>query len=244
MSINSSFDTSLNDTLLDGRHTRTQCLIGEEAVDKLCKSTVAVFGLGGVGSYIVEALARSGIQNFVLVDKDVVCESNINRQLVATYHTIGTKKTEIAKAHILSINPQAQVICYPIFYGKDTYNTVDLSTTDYIADAIDNITGKLLLVETAKKMNIPIISSMGTGNKLDPSQFRIADISNTSVCPLARVMRHELKKRKIEKLTVVYSQEKPYAVLPSQSPASISFVPAIAGLLIASKIIKDLAGLQ
>ena len=232
------------ESFLDGRHSRTIRLVGEEAVERLWKSKVFVAGLGGVGSYVVEALARAGVGNFVLLDKDRVVESNINRQLVASYLTLGQLKTAVAADRILSINPQAQVTCLPLFYGKETARQVDFSGCDFIADAIDNVTGKLLLAEAAFEKKIPIISSMGTGNKLDPTGFRIADISKTSVCPLARVMRRELRQRGITSgYTVVYSTELPHAEIPSQTPASISFVPSAAGLLIASHIVKQLAGL-
>ena len=235
---------STEENFLDGRHSRTIRLVGKEAVERLWKSKVFVAGLGGVGSYVVEALARSGVGNFVLLDKDRVMESNINRQLVASYHTLGQLKTDVAAERIRSINPQAQVTCLPLFYGKETSSQVDFSGCDFIADAIDNVTGKLLLAEAAFEKNIPIISSMGTGNKLDPTGFRIADISKTSVCPLARVMRRELRQRGITSgYTVVYSEELPHAEIPSQTPASISFVPSAAGLLIASHIVKQLAGL-
>ena len=232
------------ESFLDGRHSRTIRLVGEESVERLWKSKVFVAGLGGVGSYVVEALARAGVGNFVLLDKDRVVESNINRQLVASYRTLGQLKTDVAADRILSINPQAQVTCLPLFYGKETARQVDFSGCDFIADAIDNVTGKLLLAEAAFEKKIPIISSMGTGNKLDPTGFRIADISKTSVCPLARVMRRELRQRGITSgYTVVYSTELPHAEIPSQTPASISFVPSAAGLLIASHIVKQLAGL-
>ena len=232
------------ESFLDGRHSRTIRLVGEEAVERLWKSKVFVAGLGGVGSYVVEALARAGVGNFVLLDKDRVVESNINRQLVASYLTLGQLKTAVAADRILSINPQAQVTCLPLFSGKETARQVDFSGCDFIADAIDNVTGKLLLAEAAFEKKIPIISSMGTGNKLDPTGFRIADIAKTAVCPLARVMRRELRQRGITSgYTVVYSTELPHAEIPSQTPASISFVPSAAGLLIASHIVKQLAGL-
>lgn len=237
-------DTAIGDEFLDGRHSRTIRLIGQEAVEKLWKSKVLIAGLGGVGSYVVEALARAGVGNFILIDKDRVVESNINRQLVASYETLGQLKTEVAAARILSVNPTAKVTCLPIFYGKDTAAQVDFSGCDFIADAIDNVTGKLLLAQTAAEKQIPIIASMGTGNKLDPSRFQIADISKTSVCPLARVMRRELRARGIRSgYTVVYSKEEPHAEDFSQTPASISFVPPAAGLLMASYIVRQLAGL-
>lgn len=231
------------DDFLDGRHSRTIRLIGQEAVEKLWKSKVLIAGLGGVGSYVVEALARAGVGNFVLIDKDRVVESNINRQLVASYETLGKLKTEVAAVRILSVNPQAQVSCLPIFYGKDTASQVDFSGCDFIADAIDNVTGKLLLAQAAAEKQIPIIASMGTGNKLDPSRFQIADIAKTSVCPLARVMRRELRARGITKgYTVVYSTEEPHAEDLNQTPASIAFVPPVAGLLMASYIVRQITG--
>lgn len=237
-------DTAIGDEFLDGRHSRTIRLIGQEAVEKLWKSKVLIAGLGGVGSYVVEALARAGVGNFILIDKDRVVESNINRQLVASYETLGQLKTEVAAARILSVNPTAKVTCLPIFYGKDTAAQVDFSGCDFIADAIDNVTGKLLLAQTAAEKQIPIIASMGTGNKLDPSRFQIADISKTSVCPLARVIRRELRARGIRSgYTVVFSTEPPHAEDFSQTPASISFVPSAAGLLMASYIVRQLAGL-
>lgn len=236
-------DTVIEDEFLDGRHTRTIKLLGQEAVEKLWKSKVLIAGLGGVGSYVVEALARAGVGNFILIDKDRVMESNINRQLVASYHTLGQLKTEVAAARIRSVSPHAQVTCLPIFYGKDTAGQVDFSGCHHIADAIDNVTGKLLLAQAAAENQIPIIASMGTGNKLDPSRFQIADISKTSVCPLARVMRRELRSRGIIKgYTVVYSTEEPHAEDLNQTPASISFVPPAAGLLMASYIVRQLAG--
>lgn len=228
----------------DGRHSRTENLIGKKAVEKLCKSRVAVFGLGGVGSYVVEALARAGVGNFILIDKDRVSESNINRQIIATYDTIGELKTDISKARILSINPDSSVITYALLYGKDTVSCVDFSTSDYVVDAIDTVTAKLLIAEICRENKIPLISSMGTGNKTDPAQLELTDISKTQVCPLARVMRRELKKRGIEHLPVVYSKEIPHKIansdLGERIPASISFVPATAGLLIASQVIKEL----
>ncbi len=227
----------------DGRHSRTIRLVGEAAVEKLWKSKVFVAGLGGVGSYVVETLARAGVGSFVLLDKDRVVESNINRQLVASYNTLGQLKTEVAAERIRSVSPDAQVSCLPIFYGSDTSSQVDFSGCHFIADAIDNVTGKILLAQAAAECSIPIISSMGTGNKFDPGRFQIADISRTSVCPLARVMRRELRVRGISSgYTVVFSTEPPHAEIPSRTPASISFVPAAAGLLMASHIIRQLVG--
>ncbi len=238
------------DTLMDGRHSRTERLLGKEAVEKLWKSKVAVIGLGGVGSYVAEALARAGVGRFLLLDSDRIAESNINRQATATYDTIGKPKTEVAAQRIFSINPKAQVDCYQMFLGKDTIDDVDFSGCHYIADAIDNISAKILLVEKAVQLGIPIISSMGTGNKLNPMAFQVADISKTCVCPLARVMRRELKKRGFEKLDVVFSTEQPITTVDMKEeteknggkpiPASISFVPSAAGLLMASHIVKKM----
>lgn len=231
----------------DGRHSRTEALIGKDSLEKLKKSKVAVIGLGGVGSFVLEALARSGIQNFLLLDNDCISESNINRQNLALYSTLGQAKTLVAKQRVLEINPEANCELYSVFYGKETAASVDFSKYDFIADAIDNVTAKIILAEQAKKLNIPIISSMGTGNKLHPEMFKIADISKTKVCPLARVMRHELKARGINNYTVVYSEELPitssfFAKTNSTKPipASISFVPATAGLLMASYIIQKI----
>ncbi len=227
---------------------RTDILIGAEASDKLKAAKVAVFGLGGVGSYIAEALARAGVGELHLIDGDEVALSNINRQLFALRSTLGKKKTEAAKERLLDINPDLKIYTYPIFYAKETEEQVPFEGLDYIADAIDTVTSKLLIAEKAFSMGIPMIASMGTGNKLDPMQFEITDVSKTSVCPLARVMRLECKKRGIKKLTVLYSKEAPQKVtVPEEDggkrnpPASISFVPSAAGLMIAGKIIRDIA---
>ncbi len=219
--------------------SRTQKLIGETSLQKLNSSKVALFGLGGVGSFVLEALARVGITNFLLIDNDIICESNINRQLFALHSTIGGLKTECAKKRILDINPNIKVTTYPIFFLSDTIHLIEdeLKTCNYIIDAIDTVSAKILLIELAKKHSIPIISSMGTGNKMNPHLFEIADIKKTSVCPLARVMRRELKARNIQNVKVLYSKETPIKESP---PASISFVPSVAGLLIASEVVNDL----
>jgi tRNA A37 threonylcarbamoyladenosine dehydratase len=217
--------------------SRTSKLIGLENVQKLNNLNVAVFGLGGVGSYTVEALARAGVSSFILIDADTICESNINRQLIALHSTVGRAKVEAAKERILDINPQASVITHELFYLPENADTVDLSGTTYIVDAVDTVTAKIQIIEKAHQLGIPVISSMGTGNKLDPSRFRITDIYKTSVCPLARVMRYELKKRNIPHCKVLYSTEQPVKIEPP--PASISFVPSIAGLLIAREVILD-----
>lgn len=226
--------------------SRTELLLGKESVEKLKKARVAVFGVGGVGGYVVEALARGGVGALDLIDKDVVSESNINRQIIALHSTIGRLKTEVAAERVKDINPNIVVRTHNVFYLPENADAFDLSQYDYIVDAIDTVSGKIALVERARAANTPIICSMGTGNKLDPTAFEVADISKTSVCPLARVMRRELKKRGIEHVKVVYSKEEP---IPSASkdektgktvPGSVSFVPSVAGLIIAGAIIKDL----
>ncbi len=216
---------------------RTEMLIGKEAIEKLNNSKVAIFGVGGVGSYVVEALARAGIGNFILVDNDEVSITNINRQLIALHSTLGRSKVDVAKERIMDINPEAKVTIYKEFFMPSTVGIID-DKLSYIVDAIDTVTAKIELVERANKYNIPIISSMGTGNKLDPTKFEITDINKTSVCPLAKVMRKELKQRGIKKLKVLYSKEEPKK--GQTPPASISFVPSVAGLIIASEVIKDL----
>ena len=230
---------------------RTAMLLGEEALARLQKARVAVFGIGGVGGYTVEALARSGIGHLDLIDSDTVGLSNINRQLLATHSTVGMPKVEAAKRRILDINPQAEVTTWPIFYLPDTADRFDFTQYDYIVDAIDTVTGKLALVERATACGTPIICCMGTGNKLDASAFAVADISKTSMCPLARIMRKELNKRGIKHLKVVYSKEE--ALTPTgweeeaaalgkrQIPGSVSFVPGAAGLILAGEVIKDIA---
>lgn len=223
---------------------RTEYLIGKDNLEKLKNSKVAVFGIGGVGSYVVEALSRAGVGSFVLIDSDVVSISNINRQLIATFDTIGRNKVDVAKERILSINPNAAVQTYCEFFLPGNSNILD-NSIDYIVDAIDTVTAKIELVLQAKKLNIPIISSMGTGNKLDPTKFQISDIYKSSVCPLAKVMRKELRFRNIDSLKVLYSKEEPIKTNNigengKAIPASISFVPSVAGLIIASEVIKDL----
>lgn len=222
--------------------SRTEELIGKDNVEKLKKAKVAIFGIGGVGSYVVEGLVRAGVGTFILVDKDVVDITNINRQIIATHKTVGKSKVEIAKERILEINPDAKIEIYQEFFMPDT--KIELAGVDYVADCIDTVTAKIELVMRANELNIPIISSMGTGNKLDPTKFEIADIYKTEVCPLAKVMRKELKSRKIKKLKVVYSKELPIKTEVNENgkpvPASISFVPSVAGLIIAGEIIKDI----
>jgi tRNA A37 threonylcarbamoyladenosine dehydratase len=227
---------------MDNWLNRTEYLIGKENVEKLKNVHVAIFGLGGVGSYTIEALARSGIGHLTLVDKDVVDITNINRQLIANTTTIGKPKVDIAKERLLKINPNLEINTYQTFYGPTKVKEFFSISYDYIIDAIDTVSSKLSLVEEALKRHIPIISCMGTGNKLDPTQFEVSDITKTSVCPLAKVMRKELKERGISHLKVVYSKEVPkrFDKEYKQTPASISFVPSVAGLILASEVIKDL----
>ena len=231
---------------------RTEMLLGSEAIQKLQSARVAVFGLGGVGGYAVEALARSGIGGLDLIDSDTVSISNLNRQILATHSTVGMLKVDAASQRVLDINPDCSVRTYPIFYTPDTADQFDFTQYDYIVDAIDTVTGKLALVERAMAAETPIICCMGTGNKLDASAFQVADISKTTMCPLARVMRKELAKRGIRHLKVVYSQEE--ALTPTgweeeaaalgkrQIPGSVAFVPGAAGLLLAGEVIRDLTG--
>ncbi len=223
---------------------RTKILIGDEGLEKLKNAKVAVFGVGGVGSFAVEALARAGIGSFVLIDKDQVSLSNINRQLIATHETIGKLKVDVAKKRILSINPEAKVETFAEFFMPGNANILNNSIT-YIVDAIDTVTAKIELVMQAQKLGIPIISSMGTGNKLNPCLFEITDIYKTQVCPLAKVMRKELKQRGVKHLKVLYSKEEPLksGIIGENGktiPGSISFVPSVAGLIIAGEVIKDL----
>lgn len=217
---------------------RTAQLLGNENVEKLFDKHVIVFGVGGVGGYVVEALARSGIGKISIVDNDVVNESNINRQIIALHSTVGMQKVEVLKNRILDINPECQVFVYNQFFLPENSKDFDFSIYDYVVDAVDTVTAKLEIIKKSKESNVPVISSMGTGNKLNPMGFKVSDISKTKVCPLARVMRNELKKRGISKVKCVYSEENP--VIQTQTPASVAFVPSVAGLLIASEVIKDL----
>lgn len=218
---------------------RTKLLIGEEALQALKNKRVAVFGVGGVGGFTVEALARSGVGTLDLIDKDTVDETNINRQIIALQSTVGQPKVAVAKARCLDINPEMTVNTHQVFYLPETADQFDFKDYDYVIDAIDTVTGKLQLIEAANEANVPIISSMGAGNKLDPTQFEVADISETSVCPLAKVMRKELRDRGIESLKVVYSKEAPIKI-EARSPGSVAYVPSVVGLIIASEVIKDL----
>ena len=224
--------------------SRTELLLGKEKVDILKNSKVAIFGIGGVGSFVLEGLARAGIGSFILVDNDTISESNLNRQLVATTKTIGRPKVEVAKERVLEINPNANIEIYKEFFMPDTREEIIDKSIDYIVDAIDTVSSKIELIVRAKKLNIKIISSMGTGNKLNPTKFEVADIYKTSVCPLAKVMRKELRKRDINGLKVLYSKEDPIKIEKNlkekQVPGSISFVPSVAGLIIAGEVVKDL----
>ena len=234
---------------MEEQFTRTAMLLGEDGVERLKRARVAVFGLGGVGGYVVEALARSGIGQLDLIDKDTISRSNLNRQILAAHSTIGMLKTEAARLRVADINPDCVVRTYPVFYLPDTADQFDLTQYHYIVDAIDTVTAKLTLTQRAAEAGIPLISSMGTGNKLDAAAFQVADISKTSMCPLARVMRRELARRGIRHLKVVYSQEE--ARTPSgweeeaegrrQIPGSLPHVPGTAGLILAGEVIRDLA---
>ncbi len=218
--------------------SRTAQLLGNENVENLFDKHVIVFGVGGVGGYVVEALARSGIGKISIVDNDVVNESNINRQIIALHSTVGMQKVEVLKNRILDINPECKVFVYNQFFLPENSKDFDFSIYDYVVDAVDTVTAKLEIIKKSKESNVPVISSMGTGNKLNPMGFKVSDISKTKVCPLARVMRNELKKRGISKVKCVYSEENP--VIQTQTPASVAFVPSVAGLLIASEVVKDL----
>lgn len=245
------------------RFSRTQLLIGSDGIEKLANSRVAVFGIGGVGGYTVEALARSGVGEIDIIDDDKVCLTNINRQIIATTDTVGKYKVDVAMDRILSINPDCKVNKHQTFYNSDTAGMFDFSKYDYVVDAIDTVSGKIQLVMQANEAGVPVISSMGAGNKMDPSAFEVSDIYKTSVCPLARVMRYELRKRGIKKLKVVYSKEKPiepledvenscknHCICPPETarkctvrrqiPGSNAFVPATVGLIIAGEVVKDL----
>ena len=247
--------------------SRTRLLYGEEAMGRLKASRVAVFGIGGVGGYVVEALARSGIGALDLIDDDKVCLTNINRQIIATRKTIGKYKVDVAEERVHDINPDCEVRAYKTFFLPETQDQFDFNDYDYVVDAIDTVTGKLAIIEKAKEAGVPVISSMGAGNKLNPSLFEVADIYDTSVCPLAKVMRHECKKRGIDSLKVVYSKEKPIRPLEDMSiscrtncicppgtvrkctqrrdiPGSTAFVPSVVGLIIAGEVINDLAGVR
>lgn len=231
-------------------YSRTQLLLGSDGMDALRKARVAVFGLGGVGGYVVEALARSGVGALELVDHDTISLTNINRQLLATQETVGQPKAQAAADRVRSIDPEIQAVPRQEFFGPDTVENFDFSSYSYVVDAIDTVTGKLALVTAAQAAGVPIISCMGTGNKLDPTKFQITDITKTSVCPLARIMRKECAKRGIRHLKVLYSTEDPITPVGGTDeelpegrralPGSVSFVPSVAGLIIAGEVIRDL----
>lgn len=247
--------------------SRTELIFGKENMEKLSRARVAIFGIGGVGGFTAEALARSGVGTLDLIDDDKVCLTNINRQIFATRKTVGRLKVDVAKERLLEINPDMTINTYKTFYMPETAAQFDFTQYDYVVDAIDTVTGKIELVMNADKCSVPIICSMGAGNKVDPTQFEVADIYSTSVCPLARVMRYELKKRGIRKLKVVYSKEKPippsedkaisckqHCICPpgtarkctqrNQVPGSNAFVPSVVGLIIAGEVIKDITGFR
>lgn len=234
--------------------SRTELLLGKEALEKLASSRVAVFGIGGVGGYVAEALARSGIGTVDIVDNDRVCVTNINRQIYATHSTVGRYKVDVAKERMLDINPNIKVNKFNVFFMPETSSLFDFSNYDYVVDAIDTVKGKIEIILKADEAGVPVISSMGAGNKLKASEFEVEDIYKTSVCPLARVMRHELKKRNIKSLKVVYSKEKPIIhreTTDSESdspgralPGSVAFVPAVAGLIIAGEVVNDICGIS
>ncbi|MBQ8884980.1 MAG: tRNA threonylcarbamoyladenosine dehydratase [Clostridia bacterium] len=235
------------------RFSRTEMLIGKEGMARLKNARVAVFGVGGVGGYAAEALARSGVGALELIDADTVSLSNINRQIIATEKTVGAAKVEAAAARLKEINPALEVVARQVFFMPDNAETFDFSTYDYVIDAIDTVTAKIELAVRAEACGTPIISSMGAGNKLDPTRFEVADIYQTSVCPLARVMRRELKKRGVKALKTVYSKEEPIEAESGReeehtsgkrAPGSVAFVPSVAGLIIAGEVIKDLAGIN
>ena len=241
--------------------SRTELLIGKEGIEKLKNSKVAIFGIGGVGSFVVEGLVRAGVENFVLIDDDKICLTNLNRQIIATRKTIGKYKADVAKERILEINPNANVEVYKEFYMPDSKTNIINKELSYVVDCVDTVTAKIEIIMQAKKENIPVISSMGTGNKLDPTKFEITDIYKTNICPLAKVMRKELRKRNIDSLKVIYSEEEPIkpddtsssscktncicppgtkrkCTIRNQVPGSISFVPSVAGLIIAGEVVK------
>lgn len=225
---------------MDSQFSRTEIIIGQEKQNLLKSKTVAVFGIGGVGGYVVESLSRAGIENLILVDNDTISISNINRQIIALHSTIGKYKVDVMKDRLLDINPNINVITYKTFIeNNNSKEILSAHKIDYIVDAIDTVSSKLELIKFANELNIPIISSMGTGNKISPDKLEITDINKTSVCPLAKKIRKELKSLNIKKLTVIYSKEEPTKVIDTKTIGSTSFVPSSAGLLITSKIIKD-----
>lgn len=240
---------------MNEQFSRTALLIGSEGIDRLKSAKVALFGVGGVGSFAAEALIRAGVGALDLFDNDTVAPSNLNRQLIALHSTIGQYKVDVAKARLLDVNPEAQIGAYRMFYLPENADGIDLSQYNYIIDCIDTVAAKLELVVRAERLGVPIIASMGTGNKLDPTAFEVADISKTTVCPLARVMRQELRKRGVQHLKVVYSREIPRTPIASEAqeapqasrrstPGSVSFCPSVAGLILAGEVIRDLTGIH
>ena len=234
---------------MEERFERTAMLLGEASVEKLKNAHVAIFGVGGVGGYVLEGLARSGVGKFTLIDNDTVSLSNINRQIIATETTVGRLKVDVAQERVLSINPAAEICTKNMFFLPENAGEIDFSRFDFVVDAVDTVSAKIEIVMRCQAVNVPVISSMGTGNKLDPTAFEVTDIYKTSVCPLARVMRSELKKRGVKRLKVVYSREEPIKPENNGSeaaagrrsvPASVSFVPSVAGLIIAGEVIKHL----
>lgn len=245
--------TDIKSVNILNQFSRTELLIGKEGVDKLKKSKIAVFGIGGVGSFVVEGLVRSGVSNLVLIDNDTVDLTNLNRQLIATRKTIGKYKVDVMKERILEINPDAKVETYKEFFMPDSKTEIIKEDLSYVVDCIDTVTAKIEIIKQCNRLSIPIISSMGTGNKLDPSKLKITDIYKTNICPLAKVMRKELRKRDISKLKVIYSEEEPITpdekieeickeegTKKKQVPGSVSFVPSVAGLMIAGEIVIDI----
>ena len=229
---------------MENQFTRTEMMLGTDAVKHLNSKRVAVFGVGGVGGYAVEALARAGVGELHLFDSDTVSVTNINRQIIALHSTVGKLKVDVFRQRIADINPNARVYTYPIFYGEDTEGSIDMSQFDYVVDAIDTVRSKILLITRATAAGVPIISSMGAGNKIDPTKFEVADIYKTSVCPLARAIRSELKRRGVDSLKTVYSKEPPFITGGERTPGSLSFVPGAVGLIIAGEVIKDLAKIK
>ena len=238
------------DSMAREEFSRAALLLGDSAIEKLSHSRVALFGLGGVGGYALEALARAGVGQLHLIDNDSFSLSNLNRQILATQKTVGRPKVDAARERVLDINPQAKVFTYPMFYTPETQDQLDFTRFDYVIDAIDTVSGKLALIQQSFQNSVPVISCMGTGNKLDPTAFQVTDLSKTTMCPLARIMRRELGKRGIKHMKVVYSQEEPLtpvgweeeaaALGKRQIPGSVSFVPGAAGLILAGEVIKDL----
>lgn len=241
--------------MTENQFSKTEILLGSEAMEKLAAARVAVFGTGGVGGYVTEALARSGIGEFDLIDNDTISITNINRQIIATMKTLGQYKVDVLKERILDINPEARVHVYKCFFLPGSGDFIPFGKCSYVVDAVDTVTAKIHIIMTAKKAGIPVISSMGAGNKTEASRFRVADIYDTKVCPLAKVMRHELKKRGVKELKVVYSDEPPVTCQTTQDgqmegkagrmvPGSVAFVPSVAGLVIAGEVVKDLSGIH